>query len=153
MKSASMPVTPITGHSALTRIRQGASSTASDFETRLTAPFEALYHVSPGRGRIPAVEPTFSITPPPLSRIRGTALRTMWKIDLTLTAMIRSKAASSTSRIGRFRCVTPALLTMTCGTPKASTVRATAASTAAPTDTSASRAIAASPIDSATRAA
>ena len=119
MKSASMPVTPITGQSALTRMRQGASSTASDFETRFTAPFEALYHVSPGRGRMPAVDPTFSITPPPLSRISGTTERTMWKIDFTLTAKIRSKVASSTSRIGRLRCVTPALLTTMSGTPKA----------------------------------
>jgi len=34
-----------------------ASSTAIDLDTRFTAALEALYHVSPGRGLIPAVEP------------------------------------------------------------------------------------------------
>lgn len=76
MKFSSSPVSPMTGEMQLTRIRQGASSTPSDFDTRLTAPLVALYHVRPGRGRMPAVEPTFRITPPPLSRINGAISRT-----------------------------------------------------------------------------
>ncbi len=54
MKDSSMPVAPITGQMALTRMRSGASSTASDFEIRFAAAFEPLYQVRPGRGRSPA---------------------------------------------------------------------------------------------------
>ena len=77
----------------------------------------------------------------------------MLKIDFTLTAKIRSKVASSTSRIGRLRCVTPALLTTMSGTPNtlvgALDRRVPRPS---PEETSASMAIAPSPIASATRA-
>ncbi len=58
---------------ATTLILSGASSTAIDFETRFTAPFEALYQVSPGRGLRPAVEPMLQMTPPPRARRCGTA--------------------------------------------------------------------------------
>src|ERR1700685_1298803 len=37
------PVSPSTGAMQLTRMRIGASSTASDFETRFTKPLEPLY--------------------------------------------------------------------------------------------------------------
>ena len=100
-------------------MRHGASSTASDFDTRFTAPFDALYQVSPGLGRMPAVDPTLSITPPPLSRMSGTTACTMLKIDFTFMAKMRSNVASSTSSIGRLRCVMPALLTTMSGTPNA----------------------------------
>ena len=63
------------------------------------------------------------MAPPPLSRINGTTAWTMLKIDFTLTSKMRSNVASSTSRIGRLRCVTPALLTTMSGTPNAWTVR------------------------------
>ncbi len=75
MKASSRPVSPMTGASALTRMRSGASSTASERETRFTAPLVALYQVRPGRGRIPAVEPTLRITPPPWARMRGITAR------------------------------------------------------------------------------
>ena len=115
---------------------------------------EALHdHVSPGLGRMPAVDPTFSITPPPLSRMSGTTERTMLKIDFTLMAKIRSKVASSTSRIGRLRCVIPALLTTMSGTPNTLVVRSTARATSSPEETSASMAIAPPPIASTTRQA
>ena len=63
MKDTSRPVAPITGQTALTRMLSGPSSTASDLLIRFTAPFEMLYQVRPGRGRMPAVEPMFWITP------------------------------------------------------------------------------------------
>ena len=65
MKSSNKPVTPMTGQMALTRIFSGPSSTAIDLDIKLTAPLEALYQVSPGRGRMPATDPMFKITPPP----------------------------------------------------------------------------------------
>ena len=53
--------------------------------SRFTAPLVELYQVSPGRGRMPAVDPTLTMAPPrPFSR--GTAADTMWKMDLTLMA-------------------------------------------------------------------
>ena len=72
MKDSSKAVWPMTGAMQFTRIFMGANSTAMDLLSRLTAPFEPLYQVSPGRGRMPAVEPMFRITPPPCSRISGT---------------------------------------------------------------------------------
>ncbi len=64
MNCSSRPVSPITGQMALTRMRSGPNSTASDFDNRFTAPLLALYQVRPGRGRMPAVDPMFRITPP-----------------------------------------------------------------------------------------
>ena len=58
-------VSPMTGQIALTRIFSGPSSTAIDLEMMFTAPFAPLYQVRPGRGRMPAVEPTLRITPRP----------------------------------------------------------------------------------------
>ena len=86
MKASNSPVSPITGQIALTRMLSPPSSTASDFDIKLTAPFELLYQVRPGRGRMPAVEPILRITPWRAFLISGTTAWTMWKIDLTLTA-------------------------------------------------------------------
>ena len=66
------PVAPITGQMALTRILSGPSSAAIDLVIRFTAPFEALYQVRPGRGRMPAVDPTLMIEPFPRCLISGT---------------------------------------------------------------------------------
>jgi len=74
-----------------------------DFESRFTAPFEALYQVNPGRGLMPAVDPILMITPARFARIRGTTARANRKMGFTLTAISRSNSASSTSSIGR-RC-------------------------------------------------
>ncbi|KAG1415596.1 hypothetical protein G6F57_023803 [Rhizopus arrhizus] len=73
-----MPVMPITGQMALTRMPSGPNSTAMDFDSTLTAPLDALYQLRPGRGRMPAVEPTFRITPRFCLRITGTTAWAMW---------------------------------------------------------------------------
>ena len=77
MKASSSPVSPMTGATQFTLILSGASSTARDFETRFTAPFEALYQVRPGRGRMPAVDPMFIIDPPPCLDMSGATARTI----------------------------------------------------------------------------
>jgi hypothetical protein len=101
MKVGSNGVSAITGATAQTRMPSGASSAAIDFETRFTAPLEALYQVRPGRGRMPAVEPILMMTPALRLRMSGTTACANRKIDLTLTAKRRSNSASSTSSIGR----------------------------------------------------
>ena len=73
MNSAVRPVSPITGQIALTRILSGASSTAIDLLIVITAPLEALYQVSPGRGLSPAVDAMLTMLPPPCLRNTGTA--------------------------------------------------------------------------------
>ena len=70
-----MPVSPITGHSALTRIFRGASSTAMLLVAVIAAPLELLYQVRPGRGRNPAVDAVVRMTPPPRRSSAGTAWR------------------------------------------------------------------------------
>src|SRR5207244_9497977 len=89
MKVGNSSVSAITGATAHTRIPSGASSAAIDLETRFTAPWEALYQVSPGRGRIPAVEQILMITPDFCWRMRGTTACGNRKIDLTLKASSR----------------------------------------------------------------
>ena len=73
MNRSSMPVSPITGLMALTRMFFGASSTAIDLVSVITAPFDPLYQVRPGRGRTPAVEAMLMMMPPPRFSIFGTA--------------------------------------------------------------------------------
>ncbi|MCY1233616.1 hypothetical protein D9M72_461650 [compost metagenome] len=77
MKSCSRPVAAITGAMRFTRMPSGASSTAIDFVMPRTAPFELLYQVRPGRGRMAPTEPTLRITPPPFAFITGTTARAM----------------------------------------------------------------------------
>src|SRR4029077_9998282 len=93
-------VSAMTGAIAHTRIPSGASSAAIDFDSRFTAPLEALYQVSPGRGRIPAFEPMLMISPVFLARMSGTTAWANRKIDFTLTARSRSHSSSSTSNLG-----------------------------------------------------
>ena len=73
MNCSSMPVSPITGLMALTRMFFGASSAAIDLVSVITAPFDPLYQVRPGRGRTPAVEAMLMMMPPPRFSIFGTA--------------------------------------------------------------------------------
>ena len=73
-----MAVSPITGHITLTRMLSEASSTANDFVSKFAAPFEALYQVKPGLGRIPAVEPVLMMQPDFFKRIMGTTALIMW---------------------------------------------------------------------------
>ena len=65
MNCVSIPVSPITGLMALTRMFFGASSTAIDFVSVITAPLVPLYQVRPGRGRMPAVEAILMMVPAP----------------------------------------------------------------------------------------
>ena len=67
-----MPVAPITGQMALTRMLSGPSSAAIDLDSRFTAPLLALYQARPGRGLMPAVEPMLMIEPDLRLRISGT---------------------------------------------------------------------------------
>ena len=46
------------------RMLSFAYSTAKVLVALITAAFEALYHVKPGRGRMPAVEATLTNDPP-----------------------------------------------------------------------------------------
>src|SRR5262245_65137350 len=63
MKVFKSGVSPATGLSALTRIPNGASSTAMLRVAVITQPFEALYQVRFGRGLTPAVEAMLRMTP------------------------------------------------------------------------------------------
>src|SRR2546428_10328832 len=84
MKAASSPVSPATGATQLTRILSGASSTAIERDSRFTAPLVALYQASPGRGRLPAVEPVLLIVPPPRRRLTAIAAWVLRKIGLAV---------------------------------------------------------------------
>ena len=79
MKVASSGVSPATGFNALTRMPNGASSTAQARVAVMTQPLLALYQASRGRGLTPAVLAMFSTTPPPLPWLaalkRGTTSR------------------------------------------------------------------------------
>src|SRR6516162_8348942 len=63
MKVLSIGVSPATGLSALTRMPNGASSTAIERVAVMTQPFDALYQVRLGRGLTPAVEAMLRIAP------------------------------------------------------------------------------------------
>src|SRR5262249_30599523 len=92
MKVGNSGVSAITGASAQPGVRWGAGPAAVDWEPRFTAPWEALYQVSPGRGGTPAVEPILMITPDFFLRMSGTTACANRKIDFTLTAMSRSNS-------------------------------------------------------------
>jgi len=55
---------PTTGQTLLNRILSFAYSTAIVLVALITAAFEALYHVKPGRGLMPAVEAIETKLPP-----------------------------------------------------------------------------------------
>src|SRR4029077_20518489 len=63
MNVLSSGVSPATGFSALTRMPDGASSTAMLRVAVMTQPFDELYQVRFGRGLTPAVDAIFRITP------------------------------------------------------------------------------------------
>src|SRR3954468_22536528 len=62
-----------TGFTQFTRILSGPNSAAIDLDIRITAAFELLYTVRPGRGRMPAVEAMLTKQPPPRLLNTGTA--------------------------------------------------------------------------------
>ncbi len=73
MNCSIMPVSPMTGLMALTRMFFDASSAAMDFVSVRAAPLVPLYQVRPGRGRTPAVDAVMMIEPPPRFSSSGTA--------------------------------------------------------------------------------
>src|SRR5262249_26014194 len=131
------PVSAATGFTALTRILNGATSTASPRVRVSTAPLVALYAVIPGRGATAPIDAVLTITPPPRSFITGTADLQPRKTPRTLVAKTRSYSSSGSSQSGIMRCETPALLTRTSRPAKAETRSATIAFTSAARETSA----------------
>jgi hypothetical protein len=82
------------------------------FLTLVTAPFEALYHTSPGRGRTePMLEILIILPPWPCFCNCGTTAFTLKKILRTLTLNTRSNSSSVTLSVGLFRYVVPAART------------------------------------------
>ena len=66
-----------------------------------TAPFELLYHTSPGRGLVAPTEAMLIIDPPLFcSRSLGMMADVPKKTPLTLTSKHLSKSVSVTSRVG-----------------------------------------------------
>lgn len=64
---------PTTGQTLLKRILSLANSTAMVFVALMTAALDALYHVKPGRGLIPAVDAIVTKLPPsPFACMYGT---------------------------------------------------------------------------------
>lgn len=69
--------------------------------TFVTAALLALYHTSPGRGRVAPMEAMLMMDPPrPCFRNWGIITCDEWKIDLTLTVNTLSNSSSATSRLG-----------------------------------------------------
>ena len=62
-----------TGFTQFTRMRSGPNSAAMDFDRTMTAALELLYTVSPGLGRMPAVEAMLTKQPARRWRNTGTA--------------------------------------------------------------------------------
>ncbi len=79
------------------------------FLTLVTAPFEALYHTSPGRGRTePMLEILIILPPWPCFCSWGTTAFILKKILRTLTLNTRSNSSLVTFSVGLFRYVVPA---------------------------------------------
>src|SRR2546430_1368004 len=89
------------GHTAFTLIWFGPYSAASPFVAFATAPFDALYHTKPGRGRVAPMLAILMMEPPdPCLMMVGTVAPIEWKMDLTLTFITRRNSASVTSSVG-----------------------------------------------------
>jgi len=73
MNFSSNPVSPATGLMTFTRMLSPASSAAIERDVTIAAPLLPLYHVSPGRGRTPAVDAIVTKTPLRCARKCGTA--------------------------------------------------------------------------------
>src|SRR3954462_13528555 len=72
--SAERPVSGLkTGFTQLTRILSGPNSAGIDLDRMITAAFELLYTVSPGRGRRSAVDEMLTKAPSAPRRNTGTA--------------------------------------------------------------------------------
>src|SRR5262245_39899668 len=127
MNVGNMGVSVATGAMATTRTPWGADSRARLLASVTTAPFDAAYVCPPGRGRTAAVEAVMRKTPRFWRFITARADRAPSQTPLTLTAMMRSKTASSTSSRGDGPGGTPALAKKMSRLPQAATARSTMA--------------------------
>ena len=109
MNAGSIGVSVATGAMDTTRTPWLAASRARLFVSVTTAPFDAAYACTPGRGRIAAVDAVMRNTPRRCRFMTGSAYLAPSHTPFTFTAMIRSKRASSTSSTSCGDCGTPAL--------------------------------------------
>src|ERR1700730_4842108 len=119
------------GHTALTRTRCGASSTASARVKPSTAALVVSYWPMPVRPISPYTDDTLTMVPRPVLRIRGSAALRQLAVPSTLKPMIRSQSAASASASGADT-RTPATFTRVWSPPRcaavSSTMRAASAS-------------------------
>src|SRR5262245_8826696 len=119
MKAGSIGVSVATGAIETTRTPWPAASRARLLVRVTTAPFEAAYACMLGRGRMAAVDAVIRKTPRRCFFITGSAYLAPSHTPFTLTAMMRSKIASSTSSTFSGDCGTPALAKNTSSRPQA----------------------------------
>ena len=117
MNAGSIGVSVATGAIETTRTPWLAASSARLLVKVTTAPFEAAYACTPGRGLMAAVDAVIRNTPRRCFFIGGIAYFAPSQTPFTLTAMIRSKSASSTSSTFSGDCGTPALAKKTSSRP------------------------------------
>src|SRR5262245_1612721 len=125
MKAGSIGVSVATGAIDTTRTPWLAASSARLLVRVTTAPFEAAYACIPGRGLIAAVDAVIRNTPRRCFFIAGSAYLAPSQTPLTLTAMMRSKIASSTSSTSSGDWGTPALAKKMSRVPQAASARST----------------------------
>src|SRR2546427_806150 len=109
MNVGSIGVSVATGAIETTRTPWLAASSARLFVSVTTAPFDAAYACTPGRGLIAAVDAVIRNTPRRCFFITGSAYLAPSQTPLTFTAMMRSKMASSTCSTSSGAWGTPAL--------------------------------------------
>src|SRR4051794_20964689 len=144
-KRASIGVRAGPGLMTFTRMRSGASSSASARASPVTPVLAAMYAASPGRGRRAMIDAVTIRLPPPRSRIAGTTAWAARKNAVRLTSSTRSHSARVISVTGFVSAGMPALLWKTSRPPKRSTAVWTTRATSASSVTSAPTASAPSP--------
>ena len=85
------------GQTALTRIPSVTWSTASARVSAITAPFDAQYAARLRRPTRPAIDATFTIAPPPRSRMPGIACLQHRNVPRAFTANTSSQTSSGVS--------------------------------------------------------
>src|SRR3989442_13669982 len=109
MNVGSIGVSVATGAIETTRTPWLAASSARLFVSVTTAPFEAAYACTPGRGLIAAVDAVIKNTPRRCFFITAQAYLAPSHTPLTFTALIPSKMAPSTGLASSAALETPAL--------------------------------------------
>src|SRR5215831_13223662 len=125
MNAGSIGVSVATGAIDTTRTPWLAASRARLLARVTTAPFDAAYACIPGRGLIAAVDAVMRNTPRRCFFITGRAYLAPSQTPLTLTAMTRSKIASSTRSTSSGDWGTPALAKKMSRVPHAASARST----------------------------